>query len=470
MRLVFVTLAAVTLTVLSAQKTNQEVIDLIKPTAPNVAAKEDELLAKISAAADPKYDIGAVGLRSLKASGIADTVIVSMVQKMGKPITNQVIIDLATAGVKAEEIVRLIEGTPEELAKFEATTAGLVQLRGARVDPQIRDAINQKMNPIIDPDEDLPVLEALNARMTAGVILGNGESIVTPASDAEKLSVKGSQFSEASSYLAFETQPMWALRKKQGQGSGKSDQWFGSLIGNIRLTTIGVAGAGVVGTSSAPPASGAGTSAPPSTGNGSNSSAPLTSVGSDFVASQKAVQLQFGAVIDRHFNSFTLGKSELRWAIGGIGRYMLQSVTNSDRSARIWNLEDDLYNAYTGGIRLSLFQKHSFENVSRWKPAAYVDFSTGQFQNFETPTVKVREAAEAYKQKNAQFCLDSPARCKTLPAKSDYKVTRRFRTYIEARVILKYIYLGLDVNEGSGRDDVRFIGGVTVTLDKFLKR
>jgi hypothetical protein len=42
--------------------------------------------------------------------------------------------------------------------------------------------------------------------------------------------------------------------------------------------------------------------------------------------------------------------------------------------------------------------------------------------------------------------------------------------YIEARVVLKYIYLGFDINNGSGKDDVRFIAGVTVTLDKFLKR
>jgi hypothetical protein len=143
---------------------------------------------------------------------------------------------------------------------------------------------------------------------------------------------------------------------------------------------------------------------------------------------------------------------------------MLQSVTDGDRSGRIWNLTDDLFDAYTGGVRLSLFQMHKFGTATRWKPAAYIDVSAGKFQNFEIPKVKDS------KNTNAANCLKNPATCAQPPSKEDFIVTRNARMYIEARVVLKYIYLGFDINNGSGKDDVRFIAGVTVTLDKFLKR
>ncbi len=36
--------------------------------------------------------------------------------------------------------------------------------------------------------------------------------------------------------------------------------------------------------------------------------------------------------------------------------------------------------------------------------------------------------------------------------------------------MLKNLYLGFDINSGKGRDDVRFIGGVTVGLETLFRK
>ena len=75
----------------------------------------------------------------------------------------------------------------------------------------------------------------------------------------------------------------------------------------------------------------------------------------------------------------------------------------------------------------------------------------------------------------AQACLDNPAHCianpKGLPKSDLYKVTSQSdRDYVEARLALNYLYMGLDINNGEGRDDLRVIAGVTVGLDRFFRR
>jgi len=393
------------------------------------------VLARISdAPPGTKFDITSVGLAALKSASVDESVIIALIHKNAANVTNQTIIDLTSANIGTARIIDLVRFT--ELPKFDTTVQGMANLTAAGVDGSVQTAIVAKVGQIVDPDEDLPVLEALNARLTAGVIIGNGTLTVNRGVNGARDTLSSPQFGQASSYMAFEVQPLWKPAKKWSHLSL-------SPIVNVRLTTIGVAGT-------------AGTNA------------NFTAAGNEYLASQKAVQFQFGGVFEYHHADFKLGKANMHWAIGGIGRYMPQSITDSQRATRIWNLHDDLFEAHTLGVRLSLYKQHEFASSARWRPAAYIDFSRGTFENYETADVKAGlTAAEAT---TARGCLDDPPSCFSKPPSKDlFQTTKGSRSYIEARVMLKYIYLGFDINSGSGRDDVRFIGGVTVTLDKFFK-
>lgn len=271
--------------------------------------------------------------------------------------------------------------------------------------------------------------------------MGNGSLTVNKGVGSTPDTLTSPQFSQASSYMAFEAQPVWWMPKTKSSISL-------SPIVNVRLTTIGVAG-----TPSDNPS--------------------FTPAGNQALSSQKAVQFQFGGVLDIHAKQFKLGKSNLRWAFGAIGRYMPQSITDTQRATRIWNLHDDLFEGHTIGARVSLYQEHKFGTASRWRPAAYIDFSSGQFENYETADVNVLNPS-AVDRELAKRCLETPASCFAIApskerAKELFTTKNGRRTYIEGRIMLKYLYLGFDINSGSGRDDVRFIGGITVTLDKFFK-
>ena len=71
----------------------------------------------------------------------------------------------------------------------------------------------------------------------------------------------------------------------------------------------------------------------------------------------------------------------------------------------------------------------------------------------------------------AKKCVAKPSDCYAAPPlRSAFDITTPWRTYVEMRVILKYVYLGADINNGEGGDDARFIGGVTVGLDRFFAK
>jgi hypothetical protein len=306
------------------------------------------------------------------------------------------------------------------------------------------------------------VLGVLRARISGGAILFNQPAQVTTAGsgDSATVTVNSDQFGSAAMYLAFESQPRlfsWTRCAKSKDDSSKCmtptreyDDWYIDPIINIRLTAIPVVAL----------------------------TDKITAPGVDFLKSQKAAQFGFGAVATRNFGGLAVGSHKFHLGAGPVFRAMMQSVTNSDRALRLWNLTDDLYDAQTIGVRLSIFEQVSAAGVNsktQWRPTAYIDFSQGKFQNFETPN-----AVGPYK-----ACLDKPGKClsdyrsqvagaidlgrTTSQLKDDFGVRKNWRTYIEARLYVNYLYVGFDINNGAGRDDVRFIGGVSVSLDRYFK-
>ncbi len=308
-----------------------------------------------------------------------------------------------------------------------------------------------------DADED--VLAALRIRLVGGAILSNGgyDLTTTVVNGVTTASLKSNQFSESTAYLAVESQPRLAsfdwkdcsdreapLNQapcQPTQRRGYHRYYFDGLL-NARLTSIAVSKAG-----------------------------PVSAPGTEFLASEKAAHTQIGLLLGRNFGGFEAGNSRFHWGLAGTFQVGFQSVTDSNRSVRVWNLADDVYESYAGGARLTLFQNSGrVRDTVRhgWSPTAYLDVTIGNFQNFHTATPDLtKETGEAAKQ-----CLSNPASCLagTVLGRDAYVITRKPRASIVSRLMLAFAYLGMDLNLGSGRDDMRFIGGVTVTLDQVMRR
>jgi len=363
------------------------------------------------------------------------------VQAQDPKLTNQTILDMVGQKVPDSTIINMIRLADAEKTQFDVSAEMILQLKDAKVANDVITAMVAKARPVIDAEQDVPVLAALGARITGGAVFANGSFEVVPAANGTPASLRSPQFSEAATYLAIEVQPIWAVESifNPAPSKPRKSRLGASAFFNVRLTTIPVSGTTQI-------------------------AAPTK----DLLVSQKAAQMQFGFVVDHHFRDFSLFSSRFHWAAGPLGRVMFQSVTDAQRAVRIWNLQDDLFDAYMGGLRLTLFQQQKLgENTSttRWRPAAYMDASWGPFQNFETASAKPGLATTAA----ANICLATPSSCFENPLSKDaYNIKKKPRTYIEARLMLKYIYLGVDINNGLGRDDTRFIAGVTMTLDRFF--
>jgi hypothetical protein len=307
--------------------------------------------------------------------------------------------------------------------------------------------------PVTTP-RDENVLAALRARITGGAIFFNGPARITPTNEEGTLAeLRSSQFGQAAIYLAFEAQPrVWSGPCNEACQAGTNqtirDRGYHRVyvdpFVNVRLTTIPVASA----------------SAQPSLLIQAPTAAQLQS--------QKAAQVQIGGTLGVNFGGFDVRGARFHWGIGPAYRVMFQSVTDSQRSLRVWNLDDDLYLQHSGGVRLTLFESdQEVGNSARsgWSPAAYLDVSYGQFQNFETAEGITPEA---------KTCLENPAECLARkggpPPEKDFLRKKNARLYVEGRVFLQYLYLGFDLNNGSGLDDLRFMGGLTLKLDQFFAR
>lgn len=293
------------------------------------------------------------------------------------------------------------------------------------------------------------VLEALRARVTGGAAFFSGTTKIVQGKEENTVTFKTPQFGQASPYLAFEAQPSVAAWRRNDSG----DYHHISLepLVNVRLTTIPVRGAGT------------------STSTIEIIQAPEAS----FLQSQKVAQVQLGAFGSINFGGFGVNGTRFHWAVGPTYRSMFQSVTDEQRAWRIWNIDDDLYDAWVVGVRLALNERS--ESSRGWMPTAYIDISRGKFQNFEFARPRWTSEKDKCSMENtngrtcAKMCLEMPLKCITNPPPEDAFITeKKCRTYIEGRIFFKSIYLGFDLNNGDGYDDLRFSAGVTFKLNTFF--
>lgn len=289
------------------------------------------------------------------------------------------------------------------------------------------------------------VIQALRARVTAGAVFFNGKPMVVADPGSETPRLESAQFAHASSYLALSAQPrVWRFGTADDRG-GYSPLSIEPLL-NLRLTTIPVQGAG----------------------SGATTSDGIRVPDASFLQSQKSAEVQLGVLTSLNFGAFGIGDARFHWTVGGGYRTIFQSVTDAQRALRIWNVDDDLYDAHVVGLRLALNEKSESSGV--WMPAAYVDIAGGWFQNFEivtpcNPTVSNCGATSPDNLAYAAKCLAMPAHCLASPPSEDaFRTVEKRRLYVEARVFLKPVYVGFDINNGHGYDDVRFSAGVTFEL------
>ena len=290
------------------------------------------------------------------------------------------------------------------------------------------------------------VLEALRARLTGGATFFSGKPTLVQGDEQPRPKFESPQFGQASPYVAFEAQPSVAPPGRNHE-RGFHRFSFEPLV-NVRLTTIPIVG----------------TETSPSISEG------IRAPDMSFLQSQKAAQVQIGIFGSINFGGFGVGDSRFHWAGGPTGRWMFQSVTDEQRALRIWNIDDDLYDAWVIGGRLALNERS--KSSRGWMPTAYIDISWGEFQNFEFAEAcsNSRDDRCSMTNKNewnrARKCLEAPFKCVGNPPPEDaFFKEKKVRTYIEGRIFFKSIYLGFDLNNGHGYDDLRFSAGVTVKLN-----
>ena len=262
---------------------------------------------------------------------------------------------------------------------------------------------------------DYNVLSELRARITGGAVISTG---VSPRVDQLE---GASNLDKTSNYLAFEVLPRFGPR--QDPDARRDRHFYLEPLVNVRLTTIPIAAAGSEATTvQAPDAS--------------------------FLRSQKSAQVQLGAVgnIASFFTWSGDADKQYHWGVGIVARKIFQSVTATQRTQRVWNIDDGLYDAETFGFRLTLRERSG--NAPRWMPVAYVDASVGKFQSLEHVTGSTPDA------KN---CLMSPVMCLegALPPEDAFETDQMLRLYIETRLFMDPYYFGFDLNNGAGLDDFR---------------
>ena len=264
-------------------------------------------------------------------------------------------------------------------------------------------------------------VSGFGVRFVGGVVTGPDHVVVTPGTGLAP-AIATSPFSEAAAYLAGEAQPVLA----SADNADLPEAGINPFV-NVRLTTIAVTALNSTGTT-----------------------------GGFFLQNHRAVQYEFGGAFLAVFH----GSAEnFAGAVGPVGRYMLQTVTDPEPALRIWDLTDDTLNAWTIGARASVLKKT--KDHSHWEHAAYVDFSWGKFENYETATGNTIAA---------QRCLSNPTSCITRPEPvTAYTLVSNWRTYIQARVVLGFLYAGFDFNLGQGLDDTKFMIGGTIALSQFGK-
>ena len=287
-----------------------------------------------------------------------------------------------------------------------------------------------------------------------GVFSGDTDD---PATGAD---VASSQFGGYDRYLAVEARPRIDLLEPETPcGLGKV-QWLGKchLMFEVQvgamLTSLPVVGQ----TSEAPTAGNGetdanGTSPDSSTGppSPSSSSDGIPYPDSSLLSQQKVAQLQFGFYVEALSIRPKEKNAGWYWGTGLTGMWSADSVTDEQKVRRPWNPTDDLYDSNGFGVRATLYQK----DEGNWRPAAYVAAYAASFQSFEIPTGLTERARN---------CLERAEACDPAPGADEFETDRRRRAYVEGRLLLRSLYLGFNLNNGQGRDDLRFFAGFTISL------
>ena len=270
-------------------------------------------------------------------------------------------------------------------------------------------------------DRDAALLDELRARFVFGAVLGKESALLNRTTAPNPINT--AQFSETSPYLALEFQPRWELRRAGSGSTGSKSP--GSVISgflftwqdlilempiDLALTSIPVLAPASTTASTSPDEAREDQSQemPPSSsqasGNGESGRANDTS----FIQSQKTVNARATLLWElARYSSKSAG--DFYWSLSAMGSGGFQSVTDEQRALRVWNLEDDLYDHWTLGARLTLYQKRDKD----WFPAAYMMYGRGSFQNFEYPLED--EDSEVIN------CLSDPVMCHSPPPKKAFR-------------------------------------------------
>jgi hypothetical protein len=435
-----VDVAAASTKAAEAAKNASATVDAVKAAAATAVAASQKMATAASAASSAAGIAAGKVVREPAASNAGKALAAAMVAAKDMTAANEAAQKAGATAAAATALAPAQTATTtvaEETAK--AATAGAAM--ALAVETISREALSPALPVLGERDEH--VLAAIRARITGGAIFFNGPTTTVRSADGTSATLQSNQFSQAATYLAFESQPrLFSGPRLVGVERDYERVYLDPFV-NVRLTTIPIAGA-----------------RPETT--------TITAPSQAFLQSQKAVQLQIGAVASVNFGGFEVQDTQFHWGIGPTYRFMFQNVTDSQRALRLWDLDNDLFKLHSAGMRATIYQQDPEVGDSNWHgwiPAAYLDVSLGKFENFEKATPLTPEATS---------CLRTPAQCLAredgVPPREAWDVTSDLRWYLEGRVHLKYLYLGFDLNTGDGPDDLRFIGGLTVRLSQFFTR
>ena len=275
---------------------------------------------------------------------------------------------------------------------------------------------------------------ALGLRVFSTPAVAQSGGVDTRFSAGAIISRDGDEFSRVDPYLALDIEPNFSR--------WKSNRLFLTGLANIRMTAIPV-------DTQAVDSSGTPLKVQPTGGEG----VPVPLPGGDtkaFLKSKKAAGVVVGGYLG--YSLQELSPTLERTFIGPIFKFGFQSVTQKEQQARLWKPADTLFDQEAVGVRFGLFEKlgldenSQVETIPRIK--AYLDIMAGKFQNFEIATYR------GPLEKDGSI----PAAAKP----SDFKVRQDWRLKMEGRLTLvDRLYVGLDLNNGRGRDDMRFLLGIT---------
>ena len=161
------------------------------------------VLVTLIQSADPtrtNFDVSTAAVLTLKAADVPDDVIRAMEaqvvrQDRARVLTNQMIVDFVAAKVDPDTIVTRVRRA--EKTKFDLSPAKVKELQDVvpPVPPEIIAQMREKGAVLIDQTQDPPVLAALGARMTGGIIMANGSVTLVPATETAPAKLQSPQFS-----------------------------------------------------------------------------------------------------------------------------------------------------------------------------------------------------------------------------------------------------------------------------------